>query len=93
MTALDVDELVGQAEKEGITLAEMISRTLTPEQMDEMQSGLCVELASNYGSIEGFMRDIRVPSLDELMGLDELTDSSRVAGNTALAMSLSDDTA
>lgn len=93
MTALDVNELVSQAENEGITLAEMISRTMTPEQMDDMQSGLCVELASNYGKIEGFMRDVRVPSLDELVGLNELTDSSHMSSNVRLGISLSDDVA
>jgi hypothetical protein len=93
MAALEVGELVSQAEKEGVTLAEMISRTLTSEQIDEMQSGLCIELASSYGKIEGFMRDVKVPSLDELMGLDELTDSGSAIGNTGLGMNLSDDTA
>ena len=93
MVALDVGELVSQAEKERVTLAEMISRTLTPGQMDEMQSGLCIELASNYGKIEGFMRDVKVPSLDELMGPDELTDSGSAINNTGFGMGLSDDTA
>jgi len=93
MAALEVGELVSQAEKEGVTLAEMIYRTLTPEQIDEMQSGVCIELASNYGKIERFMHDIKVPSLDELMGLDELTDSGSAISNTGLGMGLSDDTA
>jgi hypothetical protein len=93
MATLDVEELVSQAEKEGVTLAEMISRTLTPEQIDDMQSGLCNELASNYGKIERFMREVRVPSLDELMGLNELTDSGRAFGNIGLGTVLSDDTA
>ena len=93
MAALEVGELVSQAENEGVTLAEMISRTLTPGQMDEMQSGLRIELASNYGKIEGFMRDVKVPSLDELMGPDELTDSGSAINNTGFGMGLSDDTA
>ena len=85
MAAIDVGELVSQAEKERVTLAEIISRTMTPEQMDELQSGLRTELASNYGSIEGFMRDIRVPSLYELTGLDELVDTDSAIDNSASA--------
>jgi hypothetical protein len=93
MGALEVEELVGQAENEGVTLAEMISRTLTPKQMDEMQSGLCIKLASNYRKIEGFMHDVNVPSLEELMGSDELADSGCAIDNTGLGVGLSDDTA
>jgi hypothetical protein len=91
MVVVDVAELVSQAENEGVTLAEMISRTLTPEQMDGVQSGLCIELASNYGKIAGFMRDVTVPSLDELMGLDELGESDSVIDNAELGTILSDD--
>jgi hypothetical protein len=93
MDALDVGELVSQAEEEGVTLAEMISRSLTPGQIDDMQSGLCIALASNYGKIEGFMRDVKVPSISELMGLDELTDSGSGVDSLGFGMSLSDDTA
>jgi hypothetical protein len=93
MAALEVGELVSQAENEGVTLAEMISRTLTPKQMDEMQSGLCIELASSYRKIEGFMHDVNVPSLEELMGSDELADSDSAINNTGLSIGLSDDTA
>lgn len=85
MAAIDVGELVSQAERERVTLAEMISRTMTLEQMDELQSGLRTELASNYGNIEGFMRDVRVPSLYELTGLDELIDMDSVTDNAASA--------
>jgi len=85
MAAVDVGELVSQAEKERVTLAEIISRTMTPEQMDELQNGLRTELASNYGNIEGFMRDIKVPSLYELTGLDELVDTDSAIENTASA--------
>ena len=92
MAAFVMEELVSQAEKERVTLAEMISRTMTPEQLDELQNGLRVELASNYGEIEIFMRDVRVPSLEELMGFNELTDSDPATGDNAFAMGVSDDT-
>jgi hypothetical protein len=93
MVALDIGELVSQAEKEGVTLAEMISRTMTPSQMDELQSGLCVELASNYCTIEGFMRDVQVPGLDELLGSDELACGTPTIINSRLFMGASDDLA
>jgi hypothetical protein len=90
MAALDIEGLVSQAEDEGITLAEMISRTLSPEQMDKLQNGLCNELTSNYAKIEGFMRDVKVPSLDELMSQDEILDSCAVMNDDVRCIRLSD---
>ncbi|MCJ7463679.1 MAG: hypothetical protein MUO81_02950 [Thermoplasmata archaeon] len=68
-------ELAGQAEKEGITLAEVISRTLDPRELDLMQAELADELSENYRNIEDFMSGIEVPSLGELMNLDEAGES------------------
>lgn len=77
MIALDMDELVSQAERDGVTLAEIIGRRLTPGQLDEIQDGIRVELASNYDKIAGFMTNVKVPSLEEIMNSSELTDSDR----------------
>jgi hypothetical protein len=63
-------ELASQAEKEGITLAEVILRTLDPRELDILQSELADELSVNYRNIEGFMSGIEVPSLAELMNLE-----------------------
>jgi hypothetical protein len=68
-------ELAGQAEKEGITLAEVISRTLDPRELDLMQAELADELSENYRNIEGFMSGIEVPSIGELMNLEEAGES------------------
>ena len=68
-------ELASQAEKEGITLAEVISRTLDPRELDLMQAELADELSENYRNIEGFMSGIEVPSLGELMNLEEAGES------------------
>ncbi|MCX6658295.1 MAG: hypothetical protein NTY62_06380 [Euryarchaeota archaeon] len=68
-------ELVSQAEKEGITLAEIISRTLDPRELDLMQAELADELSENYRNIEGFMSGIEVPSIGELMNLEEAGES------------------
>jgi len=70
MTRVTLVELVSQAEKEGITLAEIISRTLNPEELDLIQSNLENELSENYRRIENFMGEVEVPSLTELMDLD-----------------------
>ena len=63
--------LVSQAEKEGITLAEVISRTLDRRELDLMQAELAHELSENYRNIEEFMSGVEVPSLGELMNLEE----------------------
>lgn len=75
MAGMTLVELAGQAEKEGITLAEVISRTLDPRELDLMQAQLADELSENYRNIEDFMSDIEVPSLGELMNLEEAGES------------------
>jgi hypothetical protein len=75
MAGMTLVELASQAEKEGITLAEVISRTLDPRELDLMQAELADELSENYRNIEGFMSDIEVPSIGELMNLEEVGES------------------
>ena len=70
MTRATLIELVSQAEREGITLAEVISRTLSPRDLDLIQSNLEDELSENYRKIEDFMGGVEVPSLTELMDID-----------------------
>jgi len=60
-------QLVGQAEKEGITLAELLTRDLSSEELDSAQEELVLDLADNYSNIEEFMDGVEVPSLDEIM--------------------------
>jgi ribosome-binding protein aMBF1 (putative translation factor) len=67
--------LASQAEKEGITLAEVISRTLDPRELDLMQAELADELSENYQNIEEFMSGVEVPSLGEMMNLEEAVES------------------
>jgi hypothetical protein len=64
-------KLASQAEMEGITLAEVISRVLDPRELDLIQAELADELSENYRNIEGFMSGVDVPSLGELMDLEE----------------------
>jgi hypothetical protein len=77
MARVTLVELASQAEKKGITLAEVISRTLDSRELDLMQAELADELSENYRNIEGFMSGIEVPSLGELMDFEE-ADESRV---------------
>jgi hypothetical protein len=70
-----VMDMVSQAEKEGVSLAVLISRELTVEEMDTAQEELARELDSNFESISSFMADIEVPSLeDALADLENSTD-------------------
>ncbi len=75
MARVTLVELVSQADKEGITLAEIISRTVDPRELDLMQAELADELSENYRSIEDFMSGVEVPSLGELMNLEEAGES------------------
>lgn len=63
--------LVSQAEKEEVTLAEVLRRTLSAKDMDKMQADLVEELSSNYRNIEDFMSDVSVPSIDEILAMSQ----------------------
>lgn len=60
-------ELASQAEREGITLGELLARDLTPDEMDSVQAELESEISEGYRDIGSFMADIEVPSIDELL--------------------------
>jgi len=75
MASVTLVELASQAEKEGITLAEIISRALDPRELDLMQAELADELSENYRNIEGFMSGIEVPSIGELMNIEGTCES------------------
>lgn len=62
-------ELASQAEKEGITLGEILARELRPDEMDSIQAELESEISEAYRDISAFMEDVEVPSIDELLQL------------------------
>lgn len=88
MVAVDIADLVSQSEKEGLTLAEVISRELSPREIKKLQAGLSAELAANYKNIEDFMSDVRVPSLDEILSIGEFAEMEPVLSEES---ELSDD--
>ncbi len=90
MVSKDIDELVSQADTEGVTLAEIISRTMTPKQINKLQSILNSEIIENYSKIEDFMQDVKVASLEELM---DLQGDVTTAAQTPAEVALSDDSA
>ena len=66
-------ELVSQAEREGITLAAMMSKEMSPEEMELVQDELAIHMNDNYSRIEKFMAGVSVPSMEELLSRrDEL---------------------
>jgi hypothetical protein len=60
-------ELVSQAEKEGVSLGVMISQRMSPEEMELAQMELASEICANHASIETYMADVNVPSIDEII--------------------------
>ena len=64
-------DLVSQAEKEGVTLASVIARSMSEEDMAVAQAELDLEMSSNRQSIADFMGGIEVPSLEEIMAMDD----------------------
>ena len=64
--------LVSQAEKEGVTLASVIARTMSEEDMARAQSEIAMEMGNSSSSIAHFMSGIDIPSLEEIMADDDL---------------------
>ncbi len=81
MAYTNMMELVSQAESEGVTLAEMLTRSLSSRDLDKVQDALIREMSSNYRNIEEFMSDVSVPSIDEILEMDqeELTELQLVS--------------
>lgn len=55
-----LDRMVSQADQEGVTLAEVMARELSPSDMDRMQLYIREEMAASYTAIEEFMGCIEV---------------------------------
>lgn len=66
-----LEKLVSQADQNGVTLAEIMARELSPEDIDQMQQYLRREMNDNYSAIEGFMQDIDVPDTYDFSSMDE----------------------
>lgn len=55
-----LDRMVSQADREGITLAEVMARDLSSGDMDRMEQYLNREMAENYAAIDEFMSCIEI---------------------------------
>lgn len=74
-----VMELVSQADEEGVSLGLLISREMSPEEMDEAQADIATALSESYCSIDRFMAEVTIPSIDEILskGDTNLTSAGR----------------
>ncbi len=66
-----LNKLVSQADQNGVTLAEIMAKELSPGEIDRMQQYLRREMNDNYSAIEGFMQDIDVPGTYDFSSMDE----------------------
>jgi hypothetical protein len=66
-----LDRMVSQADQEGVTLAEVVSRELSSGDLDRVQEYIRREMADNYAAIEGFMKDIEVTGTFDFSSLSE----------------------
>lgn len=64
-------QLVSQAESEGVTLAEVISRTMTNGQMQDAEAEIRSEVEMARSDIEEFMSQVEVASLDSYLAMDD----------------------
>jgi hypothetical protein len=66
-----LDKLVSQADQSGVTLAEVMEKELSPDEIDSVQQYIRREMSDNYSAIEGFMQDIDVPGTYDFSSMDE----------------------
>lgn len=60
-------ELVGKAEEEGVTLAAMINRNLSPEDLEAARLELSMELSKSRLITADYMSDVEVPALEDIV--------------------------
>ena len=70
-----LQKLVRQSETEGVTLAEVMARTLTASQIDRLQQELADELSEGYECICDFMGEVEVPSLEDIMEAESISET------------------
>ena len=66
-----LDRMASQAEREGVTLAEIVARDMPSGEMDRAQEFLHRELAENYAAIEEFMNDVEVTGTFDFSSMSE----------------------
>jgi hypothetical protein len=71
-----IDLLVSQADQEGKTLAEILTRGLSSKDLDRLQKEVNERIRENYASIASFMSDVEAPSIPDFASMTEeqLTD-------------------
>jgi len=76
VTFAKIDLLVSQADQEGKTLAEILTRGLSSKELDRLQREVTQRIRTNYTSIASFMSDVEVPSIPDFASMTEeqLTD-------------------
>lgn len=88
MSVYTFEDLVSQAESEGVTLAEVISSRLSATDLDSIQADLRRTMAENYRSIEDFMTGVEVPSIADF---SELSPSDLDEAEALIKAALSDE--
>jgi len=66
-----LDRLVSQAEREGVTLAQMMEKELSVSEIDRIQQFIEREMSDNYAAIENFMKDVEVPGTYDFSSMGE----------------------
>ncbi len=71
MSLSRIEELVSQAEKEDATLAEVITRSMSEEEIASAETEIRSRISSGYREIEDFMAGVEVASLEHYLTMDE----------------------
>ena len=79
MSISKIDELVSQSEIEGVTLASLISKHMSSDEISEAKEQLAIAIADGAERIEEFMSGIKIQSIWEILeedalGLPEIVD-------------------
>jgi len=71
MSSNTIEDFISQAEESGVTLAQVMSASLSAEELDRMQSELRGRIEKGYESIAGFMDAVEPPGPVDFSSLPE----------------------
>jgi uncharacterized protein YlaN (UPF0358 family) len=71
VTFANLDALVSQADQEGKTLAEILTRRLSSKELNRLQKDITKRIQANYESIASFLSDVEVPSIPDFASMTE----------------------
>jgi hypothetical protein len=75
-----IEELARQSDSEGVTLASLILKNMTADEIAEAEKDLADAVAASSARIHEFMSDVEIQSVWDLLENDEMDEPAGSAG-------------